>query len=127
MNQKAIRFIQFGAVLMALAVAFGAFGAHGLKKVASAYELEVHQTAVTYQFYHALALIGIGIIFNFIQNNKIVICAYLMIAGIVFFSGSLYLFVYTGIKPGLITPLGGILFIIAWIVLAFSLKNNKEG
>lgn len=102
-----------------LAVSLGAFAAHGLRARLSPDLLNTFQTGVQYQMYHALALFGIGIMMiNFPAANLLRISAYLMLAGIVFFSGSLYLLSISGIRwLGAITPIGGICFLIAWALL----------
>jgi len=117
-------FLLTGTLLSGLAVALGAFGAHGLKKVAAAETVAVYQTGVQYQMYHALALILVGILSERILNGFVNTSGYLFLAGIVLFSGSLYLItsfqtmnkaVPTAI--GILTPLGGLLFIAGWIAL----------
>ena len=104
-----------------LAVALGAFAAHGLRARLSPELLATFQTGVQYHMYHALALFGIGIMMiNFPAANLLRISAYLMLAGIVFFSGSLYLLSISGIRwLGAITPIGGVCFLIAWALLVW--------
>jgi len=124
-------FLILGTLLAGLAVALGAFGAHGLKKLADADTVSIYQTGVQYQMYHALALIAVGILAQRIENAWINYAGFLFIAGIVCFSGSLYLLssframnktVPSFIYP--ITPLGGILFILGWIFLLFALLKK---
>jgi uncharacterized membrane protein YgdD (TMEM256/DUF423 family) len=108
-------YIVIGALLAALAVILGAFGAHGLKEILQVREMAVYQTAVQYHFFHALGLILISI--SGIQSPW---SARLMLLGIALFSGSLYLLVLTGFtKLGIITPFGGTAFIIAWLLFAW--------
>ncbi|MBL4584799.1 MAG: DUF423 domain-containing protein [Pseudomonadales bacterium] len=117
-----------GAVFAFIAVGLGAFGAHGLKTVLSVAQLGTYQTAVEYQFYHALALLLVaGIGFQFPQASGLKWAAVLFVAGTVLFSGSLYALVFTGIKIlGAVTPLGGLCFLAGWLVLAFAaLKQLK--
>lgn len=103
-----------GAIAAFLAVALGAFAAHGLKQHLDAYELSIWKTAVDYQMYHALGLMLIGLIaqqFNLNLSRP----GWLMLTGILLFSGSLYALSLTGIKSlGMITPFGGLCFLIAW-------------
>jgi uncharacterized membrane protein YgdD (TMEM256/DUF423 family) len=107
-----------GAGLMALAVIVGAFGAHALKSKLSVDMLQVYKTGVEYHFYHALGLILIGIISLHISSGLINWSAIFMTLGIVLFSGSLYVLAITGVKwLGAITPLGGVSFIVGWVLL----------
>ncbi|HEY5086737.1 MAG TPA: DUF423 domain-containing protein [Gemmatimonadaceae bacterium] len=113
-------FIALGSINAALAVILGAFGAHALKARISPEMLSVYHTAVQYHFYHALGMLLIGALVGHFQNESALqLSGYLMLAGIVLFSGSLYLLAVTGITwLGAITPLGGLAFIAAWVVLA---------
>ncbi len=105
--------IQAGAVLMFLAVALGAFAAHGLKARLTPEMLTVFETGVRYHVYHALALLALGAARG---PDKAGWC---FIAGIVVFSGSLYVLALTGEKRlGMITPLGGLLFLAGWVIFA---------
>ncbi len=101
-----------------LAVALGAFGAHGLKAIISPEMLEVYKTGVQYQFYHTFALLAVGILMNFNQSNALKWSAYLFMTGIILFSGSLYVLAISGVNAlGIITPCGGVTWIAAWILL----------
>ena len=115
-------FITLGAINGLLAVALGAFAAHGLKARLDAPMLAVFQTGVTYQMTHALALVLIGIIAQTMPESNILRRAgWAMLIGIVLFSGSLYLLAVTGLTwLGAITPLGGTAFLIGWGLLAWS-------
>ena len=106
-------------VLGALAVALGAFGAHGLKNRLSAEALGWWQTAVQYHFYHVLALFGVALLIaQWGSIRWLNIAAILYVTGIVLFSGSLYVMALTGTRwLGAITPLGGLAWIIAWVLL----------
>lgn len=124
-------YLIMGTVLAGLAVALGAFGAHGLKKVASAENVAVYQTGVQYQMYHALALVLIGILSERILNDYLSYAGVMFVAGIILFSGSLYLIVslYAMNKSvptavGILTPIGGLFFIIGWICLLVSLLKK---
>ena len=102
-----------------LAVVLGAFGAHILKKMITPDMLEVYKTGVQYHFYHTFALLGTGILLHLQPSKSLKTAAYLFIAGIVLFSGSLYALAFTGIKVlGIITPFGGVAWLIAWLLLA---------
>ncbi len=108
------------SLLSGLSVAFGAFGAHALKAfLISNNRLETYQTAVQYQFFHALALLFIGMYMQQIANTSIFKnAALVMLAGILIFSGSLYLLCFTNkTYLGAITPIGGVCFIIAWVMV----------
>lgn len=109
-----------GAVSGFLAVALGAFGAHALKARFSAELLAVWKTAVEYQFYHALALLLVGLLAAQRPGagyGAVTVCFAL---GIVLFSGSLYAYALSGVRAlGMITPLGGLLFLAGWALLAW--------
>jgi uncharacterized membrane protein YgdD (TMEM256/DUF423 family) len=109
-----------GAFSAALAVMLGAFGAHALKTRIDAEMLAVWRTAVEYHFYHSLGLLAVGmLLLHFPQSGALRLAGLLMAAGIVLFSGSLYLLAITGARwLGAITPLGGAGFIAAWVALA---------
>ncbi|HZK93472.1 MAG TPA: DUF423 domain-containing protein [Prolixibacteraceae bacterium] len=110
--------LSVAAISGLLAVALGAFGAHGLKAIISSEMLEVYKTGVQYQFYHTFALLAVGILMNFNQSNALKWSATLFMIGIILFSGSLYVLAISGVKGfGIITPFGGITWIAAWILL----------
>lgn len=108
-----------GSITGLLAVILGAFGAHGLEKIVDAKTLGTYQTGVEYQFYHSFALITAGILAHLWSNNKLFRRAgTFFLLGIIIFSGSLYLYTFTGIKTfGMITPIGGLSFIAGWLLL----------
>ncbi len=114
------------SIFCALAVMFGAFGAHAIKGKISTDMLAVYQTAVLYHFIHALGLFAVGFIaLHFGSSSLLNTASILMIAGIILFSGSLYILSLSGIKwLGAITPLGGICFILAWLSLALAIFKN---
>ncbi len=120
-------FLMLGAINAFLCVAFGAFGAHGLKQSLSAEMLTVYQTGVQYHFYHSLGLIIVGLVLLHIPKSKsVLLSGWLMLGGIVLFSASLYALSLTEIRAlGAITPLGGIAFLSAWLLLAYGVKNIK--
>ncbi|MEY2830616.1 MAG: hypothetical protein RIQ33_2474 [Bacteroidota bacterium] len=124
MTQKQILLI--ACILGALSVVLGAFAAHGLKKMVDAYYLEIFEKGVKYQFYHTFAILTIGILMNQFSNTNFNLPVYLFLAGIFFFSGSLYLMTFTQItKLGAITPIGGLCFIAGWLTLAWSVYQSK--
>ena len=106
------------SILLALAVALGAFGAHGLKAHLSTEMLQTYKTGIEYHFYHALGLLFIGVLSISYPSGLLNWSAILLAIGIVFFSGSLYVLSISGIKwIGAITPLGGLCFIAGWVLL----------
>ena len=111
-----------GAIFMALAVLLGAFGAHALKKILSADMLAIYHTAVQYQFYHALGLLAVGIIGLHYPSKWVRLSGVFLTAGIIIFSGSLYVISLSEIKTfGAITPIGGTAFVIGWICLSIAI------
>ncbi len=118
------RFLFIGAVLGMLAVMLGAFGAHGLEKLVDARMLQRFHTGVEYQFYHALALLLVGVLQTRMQHRFLAYAGYAFAAGVVLFSGSLYLYVLTGITGiAIITPFGGTAFITGWLLLALAVRR----
>lgn len=112
-------FFALGAIFAGLAVAFGAFGAHGLKGVLSADMLANFETGVRYHMYHALALVAVALAYAQWQKPLLVTAGWLFVAGIVIFSGSLYVLSLTGLRwLGAITPIGGVALIAGWVLLA---------
>jgi uncharacterized membrane protein YgdD (TMEM256/DUF423 family) len=111
-----------GAVLMALAVGMGAFGAHGLRNRLDAYSMSVYEKAAFYHFIHALGILLVSLL---ARTNAISITgqarvAWLLLIGIIIFSGSLYALAFSGARIlGAITPIGGIAFIAGWLLLAY--------
>jgi uncharacterized membrane protein YgdD (TMEM256/DUF423 family) len=122
------RWISIGAFSAALSVALGAFGAHGLKEYLAPESLRTFETAVQYQFYHSLGLIFVGVIVPAAKPpSTLVPVGWLMLAGILLFSGSLYLLSLTGIRGiGIVTPFGGVAFIVAWLLLAFGILRQSK-
>lgn len=113
--------IAAGAINMFIAVGCGAFGAHGLKRMISEEMLAIWHTAVTYQVMHALGMIAIALLMPRIAGAAMRWAGNLMLAGIVVFSGSLYLLALTGTRIlGAITPLGGAAFLAAWLLVAWA-------
>ena len=117
----------FASLFLALAVAIGAFGAHGLKSHLTGEMLTIYKTGVEYHFYHALGLLLIGVLAFSMPSDYLKWSAIMLSAGIILFSGSLYALAITGIKGlGAITPIGGLSFIAGWILLLIAvLKHFK--
>jgi uncharacterized membrane protein YgdD (TMEM256/DUF423 family) len=114
-------FLLLGAVAAFLAVILGAFGAHALRGRLSPEMLAVFQTGVQYHMYHALALILVSAIMGRMSGWLIQTAGWCFVAGIVLFSGSLYLLAATGVTVlGAVTPIGGLAFLIGWACLAFA-------
>lgn len=137
------RIVGYGAFLAAMAVALGAFGAHGLRDVVEPEMLAVWETGVRYHFYHAVGLVGVGIL---VQQRVarglrlaawpgraavepdlgpparwLAIASWLFLSGIVLFSGSLYTMTLTGVrKLGAVTPIGGLCFLAGWAAIAWN-------
>lgn len=126
MNKK---FLAIAAWLGALSVALGAFGAHTLKAYLTPQSLTTFETGVRYQFYHVFALALAGLLYKPYPNKKIKLAGNLFMAGILFFSGSLYVLSILGAENfkwiGAITPMGGVFFIAGWIFLASGLRNTE--
>lgn len=119
-------FIGLGALSAFISVAAGAFGAHALKQNLPADMLAVYHTAVEYQFFHSLGLIAIGSIHRISPRRYHAAAAWAMLAGILIFSGSLYLLSISGLRwLGMITPIGGVSLLAAWLILALSHLTGK--
>ncbi len=126
MNSRII--LATGSITGMLALMTGAFGAHGLKDVLTANgRIETFNLAVEYQFYHTLALLATGILSIYAPSKKFGYAAISFIAGIIFFSGSLYFLALLN-KPilGAITPIGGVCFILGWLFLFLGVSQNKK-
>jgi len=120
-------FLILGAINAFLCVALGAFGAHGLKHMLSADMLAVYHIGVQYHFYHAIGLILVGLVLHQFTSAKLVkLSGWLMLAGIILFSVSLYILSLTGIRGlAMITPFGGVAFLSAWILFACGIWQKK--
>lgn len=120
-NGILVMWIGISAINLALAVMLGAFGAHGLKKIASAEQIVWWQTATDYFFYHALGLLLLATLSKIIPQLPIKASFSLIQIGIIFFCGSLYIMAL-GLPRGLgaITPIGGALMILGWLILAWN-------
>ena len=124
-------FLKTAALLGALSVILGAFAAHGLKKILTADDLQIFETAVRYQFYHVFALLAVGILYAGFPGKLMVWAGKLFIAGIILFSGSLYLLCYVKYSEmplnwlGAITPFGGAAFIAGWFLLFWAVAKRN--
>ena len=116
--------ILVGALLLTLGVLIGAFGAHGLKNLVTPEKLVTFETGVRYHFYHGIGLVLLGLIQQQFQTMKLNVSFYAFIVGTLLFSFNCYFYVLTDIKTfAMIVPLGGLLFVLGWVYLAFqSLK-----
>jgi uncharacterized membrane protein YgdD (TMEM256/DUF423 family) len=126
MPQTAKVFLILGGINAAVVVLLGAFGAHGLKARMTAEMLSMYQTGVHYHLFHALGLLAVGLVATQISGS-----AYLkwsgwsMLAGIILFSGSLYVMSVSGLRwLGIITPFGGVAFIVAWVLFVAAIAKS---
>ncbi len=126
-------YLAIAAFFGILAVALGAFGAHGLEKITSDEKiLHAFNTAVQYQMYHSLALLSVAVVFEKLPGNLVKWSANLFIIGIILFSGSLYLLTFLKTEGlngtnivGPVTPLGGLSFIAGWLLLLIAAIKKK--
>lgn len=126
------KILQAAAILGALAVALGAFGAHKLKEIVPPETVSTFQTGVQYQVYHVLALLAVGVIYQQFSNKLVKWAAFCFFTGIILFSGSLY--ILTALKAteavglngiGILTPFGGLFFIAGWLLLFAGLRKKN--
>lgn len=123
-------YIRLGALFGLTAVIVGAFGAHALKPLLSAEMLQVYHTGVEYQFYHALALLLTAVIYQFYPSTLLKRAGFFFTIGILLFSGSIYILSFKELLAflplkmfGIVTPIGGIFFILGWLSLLMSSKK----
>ena len=116
-----------GAILAGIAVAVGAYGAHGGAQYMTEETAITFGKAVKYQMHHALGLLAIGLAMTRWTDQKKILklAAFSLLGGIVTFSGSLYIIVFADIKMGYVTPLGGTLFVLGWFLLAYAAWKSK--
>jgi uncharacterized membrane protein YgdD (TMEM256/DUF423 family) len=119
-------FLTIASIMMALAIAIGAFGAHGLKAIVSENLLKTYNTGVEYHFYNTLGLFASSFIMFLKPNSKkAIIASWLILLGMIIFSFSLYLLVLLNMPIlGAITPIGGTLLIVAWVLLALTVAKD---
>jgi uncharacterized membrane protein YgdD (TMEM256/DUF423 family) len=121
-------FIAAGAILAALAVAAGAFGAHLLASRLAPDRLATWETAARYHMYHSLALIATGLIAARWPSPLLAAAAWLFLAGVLIFAGTVYALALGGPRwLGAITPLGGFAFIAGWILVAIAVARSGDG
>jgi len=114
-------FLVIGAASGFIAVALGAFGAHGLEGKISEASISIWEKAVQYQMFHTFALVAVGLVFAKIERPSLGWSGWLFLIGIILFSGSLYTYALTGVTFfALITPFGGVAFLIGWFLLGFA-------
>jgi uncharacterized membrane protein YgdD (TMEM256/DUF423 family) len=119
-------FLILGGINATLVVILGAFGAHGLKAKLTAEMLAVYQTGVHYHLFHALGLLAVGLVATQIADSVwLKWSGWLMLLGIILFSGSLYVLSVSGLRwLGMVTPFGGVAFISAWIVFVIAIAKS---
>jgi uncharacterized membrane protein YgdD (TMEM256/DUF423 family) len=125
-------YLSIACFLGALTVAMGAFGAHALKQMVDEHTLSIYDTAIRYQFFHVLALALTALIYQSHPNKLVQQSGLFFLLGILFFSGSLYLLTFKAVISsegfgwvGPITPIGGLFFIVGWILLGLGTKNKR--
>ncbi len=134
-ERKGQQLAAIGAFFAGTAVALGAFGAHGLKKVLSEAALTVYRTGVEYQMYHGLALFALGLGIRVLSYQvgtptllkRLNTAAIFLIIGTLFFSGTLYIYTLAGVRlAAMITPVGGVSFLIGWALIVIALIQNRR-
>ena len=120
------KFLAIASFMMALSITLGAFGAHGLKDIVTSQMLVVYKTGVEYQFYNTIGLFLVAILMNFkVDSKKLITSAWLILTGMIIFSFSLYLLVILNLPIlGAITPIGGTLLIVAWLMVTYSILKD---
>lgn len=125
------KLLMLGSVSGLVAIILGAFGSHGLENLLSKDGIATFETGVRYQFYHSLFALLIGS-FSFLTSKTKTVLFYLLLVGIILFSGSIYFLATNSLtdfdfkKIGFITPIGGLLLILSWLLLLIKLKNVKK-
>ena len=118
-----MNFLVIGAISGCLVVILGAFGAHGLKDILDEYGKSIYEKAVLYHMLHTMAILVLGLIEKIQPEMQLSLAGWAFLIGIILFSGSLYILAVTGFKwMGMITPIGGVMFIIGWVMLFLKVK-----
>ena len=118
-----MNFLFVGGVSGFLVVMLGAFGAHGLKDILDEYGRAIYDKAVLYQMFHTVVILIIGVLNKINPELYFSLIGWSFLMGIIFFSGSLYILSITGIKwLGAITPIGGLFFLIGWLLFLIKIK-----
>jgi uncharacterized membrane protein YgdD (TMEM256/DUF423 family) len=126
LHPQAKKSLVLGTALLALAVLIGAFGAHGLKNMVAPEKLVTFETGVRYHFYHAFGLLFVGLLQQQLQNLKTNVSHWAFFAGVLLFSFNCYFYVVTDIKMfAMIVPVGGLLFVLGWIVMMIQLLKLR--
>ena len=113
-----MNYFAIGAISACIVIILGAFGAHGLKDLLGDYGQSIYDKAVLYHMFHSIAILIVGIIQKLVPDLELQLSGLFFLLGIIIFSGSLYILSITGIKSlGMVTPIGGALFILGWITL----------
>jgi uncharacterized membrane protein YgdD (TMEM256/DUF423 family) len=120
------KYTAIGAAIALLGVAFGAFGAHVLEKQLSAEDFDIFETGVRYQMYHGLGILIVALLSERLPSPGWVRwAARLLLAGVILFSGSLYLLVFSGVRQlGAVTPIGGVALLAGWLCLLLSARQK---
>lgn len=115
-------FLVIGAINGFIAVALGAFGAHGLEGKISESAIKTWEKAVNYQMFHTVTLLITGVTLLKVQSSALIWAGWMFIIGIILFSGSLYIYSTTGVRSlAMITPFGGVFFLIGWVLLGYAM------
>ena len=113
-----MNYFAVGSISACIVIVLGSFGAHGLKDILDTYGKSIFEKAVLYQMFHSVGILFLGIINQIMPEVHLELVGWAFIIGTIIFCGSLYILAITGIKSfGMITPIGGLLFIIGWIIL----------
>ena len=126
MTKDARWMIALAALSIGIATALGAFGAHGLQAVLAPDRLAVFETAVKYQFYHSIGLLGAGLAVAARERRGVRLAARLIVVGIVLFAGSIYALTFGAPKAiGVVTPLGGLALMTGWVLFALTIWSAR--
>ena len=125
LNNRIKKFLAIASFMMALGIALGAFGAHGLKSILDEHMMNIYHTGIEYQFYNTLGLFAGIFIYSLKPEKRIYIALWLILIGMIIFSFSLYALTILNMPIlGAITPIGGTLLIIAWLTLTYGILKD---